>query len=45
VLKMLDSKETAQIQMHLLHKMGTLLERKETWRNNKNKDRTIEVLA
>lgn len=36
VLKMLDTKEKAQIQMHLLHTMGILLDRKETWCNNKN---------
>lgn len=35
---MLDTKETAQIQMHLLHKKGTLLEWKETWWEDKNKD-------
>lgn len=35
---MLDTKETAQIQMHLLYKKGALLEWEETWWEDKNKD-------
>ena len=35
---MLDTKETTQIQMHLLYKKGAVLEWEETWWEDKNKD-------
>lgn len=33
---MLDTKETGQIQMHLLYKKGALLEWEETWWEDKD---------
>lgn len=43
---MLNIEETAQTQMHLLYKMGALLEWEETWwEDKKNKERTKAALA
>lgn len=46
---MLNIEETAQTQMHLLYKMGALLEWEETWwedkKKTKNKERTKAALA
>lgn len=37
---MLNIEETAQTQMHLLYKMGALLEWEETWWEDKKKQKT-----